>query len=66
LRLKVGKISEVLVWIPGAIVVLGAAILGRWLASVHRRVNDHAERIAHLEGRNAERDAGAEDTDAAG
>jgi hypothetical protein len=35
----------------GAAVVLLGAIVLRWLGRLQRRVNDHAERIARIEGR---------------
>lgn len=35
----------------GAAVVLFAALVLRWLGRLQRRVNDHAERVARLEGR---------------
>jgi hypothetical protein len=35
----------------GAAVVLLGAIVLRWLGLIQRRVNDHAERIARIEGR---------------
>ena len=38
------------IYVPGAIIVLAGAVIARWLASLQRRVDDHAERIARLEG----------------
>lgn len=35
----------------GAVVIVAAAVVVRWLTLLQRRVNDHAERIARLEGR---------------
>jgi hypothetical protein len=35
----------------GGIVALAFIVVVRWVVSLQRRVNDHAERIAHLEGR---------------
>lgn len=38
-------------WVPGIVIILGAFIVFRWLASLQRTVSDHAERISWLEAR---------------
>lgn len=36
---------------PGLFILMaGIVVLLRWVGMLQRRVNDHAERIAHLEG----------------
>lgn len=39
------------IWVPGIVIVLGAAIAFRWLVILQGRVNDHAERISWLEAK---------------
>ena len=39
-----------LIYVPGAVIVLAGVAAFRWLTALQHRVNDHAERIAHLEG----------------
>jgi hypothetical protein len=51
------------IYVPGVVIVLGGIAAGRWLSSLERRVSNHAERLANLEGRRAERDAGADADD---
>lgn len=44
---------HVLQYAPGAVAIMLviALVVGfRWLITLQRRVNDHAERIAHIEG----------------
>lgn len=45
-------------YVPGVVIVLAGAAAFRWLMASQRRINDHAERIARLEGRLDERDDG--------
>lgn len=55
-----GRLIDLPTWaiyVPGVTIVLAGIAGYRWLAALQRRTNDHAERIAHLEGRLAERDA---------
>ena len=45
-----------ILYVPGVVIVLGGIAVARWLGSLERRVSNHAERLANLEGRRAERD----------
>lgn len=38
------------IYVPGFVIVLVGAAVFRWLNALQRRVNDHAERIARIEG----------------
>jgi hypothetical protein len=40
----------------GAIFVAVAVVYVRALIAINRRINDHAERLAHLEGENHRKD----------
>lgn len=37
-------------YVPGFVVVIAGAVIFRWLAKLQTRVNNHAERIARIEG----------------
>jgi hypothetical protein len=46
-------VTEVPVWVTYPLLfgfVVAGAVLFRWVGRLQRRANDHAERIAHLEG----------------
>jgi len=38
------------VYIPGFVIVIAGIVIFRWLDRVQKRLNEHAERLAHLEG----------------
>jgi hypothetical protein len=40
----------------GAVLVATAVVLVRALIALNRRINDHAERLAHLEGETQRKD----------
>jgi hypothetical protein len=44
-------VTQWLIYVPGVVIVLGGVLGSRWLMHLQRRVDDHAERIAYLEGR---------------
>jgi len=43
-------------WTAGAAVVAAGVVFVRALIAINRRVNDHAERLAHLEGETQRKD----------
>jgi len=38
-------------YVPGVVIVLCGIAIFRWLQALQARVNDHAERISHIEGK---------------
>lgn len=45
------------IYIPGGVIVLAAVVIVAWLRRLQDRTEDHADRIAHLEGEHHNREA---------
>lgn len=42
--------AEWVAYAPAVVCLVALVVVFRWLLYLQRRVNDHAERVAHLEG----------------